>query len=220
MNNTKSYQEKLPKIVGEIIRKFTDNECVLIKKKLDTKNNKPLNCHYNVDNQIKSNGGTCVNGWLLTNAAELTNIGLWRWTHHSIWQTETGELYDITKEMTNTRDYSPFVTDNNRKIDLINGIAYNDIVIFEKEDLARHYADGMGFEVNTGTVFWILSDLTKIRETKIYNGQYRYIRPEFPANYKQLEIDFKVTVKDEKLSSLTENDIVDPNMLFEYSFHT
>jgi hypothetical protein len=219
MNNTKSYQEKLPKIVGENIRKFTGNECVLVKKKLDTSNNQPLNCHNNVDIQVKSYGGTCINGWLLSKVAALTNIGLWRWTYHSIWQTETGEIYDITKDTINTRDYSPFVLDNNRKIDLINGISYNDIVIFEKEDLAQHYADGMKIEVNTGEIFWILSDLTQIRESKIYNGQYRYIRPEFPANYKQLEIDFQVTVKDGKLSSLTGNDIADPKMLFEYSIH-
>ncbi len=217
MINVKSYHEKLPKVVGDAIKRFSNDECVLLKKKLDTRNNKALNCHYNVSQQISEQGGKCLNGWLLSKNSKLLEYGLWHWSYHSAWINSNGEAFDITIDKNNSRDFSTFVPDYTRIIDLKNGVSYNDIVIFEKTAIAQHYTEGIGFQVELGTVYWILNNLSQIRKTDDYNGKYRYLRPEFPGNSKRLERDYNVVIKDGKLTSLAGDEVVNPNMLFEYS---
>lgn len=217
MINVKPYHGKLPKIVGGAIKEFSGAECILLKKKLDTRNNKALNCHYNVNHQVAEQGGKCINGWLLSKNSKLLGYGLWHWSYHSAWLNNSGEFFDITIDKNNTREFSTFVPDYTRTIDLKNGVSYNDIVIFENTPIVEHYTEGMGFKVDLGTVYWILNNLSVIRKTNDYNGIYRYLRPEFPENAKRLETDYNMVIKDGKLTSLAGEEHIHRNMLFEYS---
>ena len=217
MTNTKPYNDKLPKAIRDGINNFTGNEAILVKQKLDTEFNRPLNCHYNVYNYIKANGGELVNGWLLSRKTNLINDGIWHWSYHSILKTSNTEYFDITKDNKNSRDYSTFVPDYNRKIDLKEGISYNDILILEHKHLTDQFNEIYNFEILDSTAYWVLNNLSRIRETSEYNGQYRFLRSEFPNNTKVLEERYRVTVVDGKLKHLDGNDEVDSNMMFEFN---
>jgi hypothetical protein len=218
MKNTLPY-DKLPALVNNGIKSLTGNSPLLVKQKLDTPNNKPLNCHYNVANQIESFGGSLLNGWLLTKKSSLVNRGIWRWTYHSVWLKTHEECYDITKDKDNSRDYSTFVPDNNRKINLKVGITYNDILIIENKELSDAYNETgiYDFEVKVGIPYWVLPDLSRIRDTKSFDGMYRLIRPEFPINSKILEEQYDLKIINGKLVSNTGTQEVNSNMLFEFS---
>ncbi len=218
MKNTLPY-DKLPALVNNGIKSLTGNNPLLVKQKLDTPNNKPLNCHYNVANQIESFGGSLLNGWLLTKKSSLVNRGIWRWTYHSVWLKTHEECYDITKDKENSRDYSTFVPDNNRKINLKVGITYNDILIIENQEFADAYNQTgiYDFEVKVGVAYWVLPDISRIRETKSFDGKYRLIRPEFPINSKMLEEQYDLKIINGKLVSNTGTQEVNSNMLFEFS---
>jgi hypothetical protein len=218
MKNTLAY-DKLPSLVNNSIKSFTGNSPLLVKQKLDTPNSKPLNCHYNVANQIELAGGSLLNGWLLTKKSSLVNRGIWRWTYHSLWLKTHEECYDITKDKENSRDYSTFVPDNNRKVNLKVGITYNDILIIENQELADAYNETgiYDFDVKIGVAYWVLPDISRIRETKSFDGKYRLIRPEFPLNSKMLEEQYDLKIINGKLVSNTGTQEVNSNMLFEFS---
>ena len=75
------------------------------------------------------------------------------------------------------------------------------------------------FNVKEGVAYWVLTNFTRIRNTTEYDGQYRFLRPEFPNNTIELENRYKVTVVDGKLKHMKGNDDaeVNANMLFEFN---
>ena len=75
------------------------------------------------------------------------------------------------------------------------------------------------FEVSEGVAYWVLSNFTRIRNATEYNGQYRFLRPEFPSNTIELENRYRVTVVDGKLKHMDDDDEaeVNANMLFEFN---
>ena len=221
MKNTLPY-DKLPTVVYNGIKSHTGNNPLLVKQKLDTPNKKPLNCHINVEKQIEQFGGSLLNGWLLTKKSSLINNGIWRWTYHSVWLKTHEECYDITKDNHNSRDFSTFVPDNSRKINLKVGITYNDILIIENQELANQYNETgiYDFEVKTEVAYWVLPDLSRIRDTKSYDGKYRLIRPEYPLNSKMLEEQYDLKIINGKLVSNTGSQEVNSNMLFEFSLNS
>lgn len=221
MKNTLPYN-KLPSLVHEAIKLHTKSSPLLVKQKLDTPNKLPLNCHTNVAKQIEDFGGSLLNGWLLTRKSKLINNGVWRWTYHSVWLKSNDECYDITKDNDNSREYSTFVPDFERNIDLKEGVTYNDIVILDSQDIVDGYNNTgiYDFEVKIGVAYWVLADLSRIRDTNSYNGQYRLIREEYPKNAKKLEDEYDLKIIDGKLVSNTGKQEVNSNMLFEYSLHS
>ena len=221
MKNTLPY-DKLPNVVNEGIKLHTGKSPILVKQKLDTPNKQPLNCHVNVTKQVEEFGGSLLNGWLLTKKSNLINNGIWRWTYHSVWLKTPDECYDITKDKDNSRDYSTFVPDSNRKINLKVGITFNDLLIIENQELVDKYNETgiYTFEVKTGTPYWVLPDLSRIRDTKTYDGKYRLIRPEYPINSKMLEEQYDLKIVNGRLVTNTGSQEVNSNMLFEYSLHS
>ncbi len=219
MTNTKPYNDKLPKVIRDGINNFAGNECVLVKQKLDTKFNRPLNCHYNVRDYVKEAGGEQINGWLLNRKSSFINEGVWHWSFHSIWKKNDAEFYDLTIDKHNSRDYSTFVPDHNRTLNLIDGVSFNDILILEHNKLTHQFNEIYDFEVKEGVAYWVLSNFTRIRNTADYNGEYRFLRPEFPGNTTELEKRYRITVVDGKLKNMDGDDDaeVNSNMLFEFN---
>lgn len=59
--------------------------------------------------------------------------------------------------------------------------------------------------------------MSRIRDTAEYDGQYRFLRPEFPNNYEFLKEKYSVEVVNGKLKSTTGEQNVHPNFLFEFN---
>ena len=215
--NTKPYTDKLPQPIRSAMKTFAKNECVLVKQKLDTTNNQALNCHYNVKQQVEERGGKVVNGWLLNKENRLISNGVWYWTFHSLWQANDSQIYDITIDNHNAREYSTFWFDENKNIDLEEGISYNDIVIFDNKNSANAFTGNCEVEVVDSKVFWTLTTMQSIRDTSNYNGQYRFLRPEFPNNFAVLKEQYNVEVVNGKLKSMTGEQGIHPNFLFEFN---
>jgi len=215
--NTKPYTERLPKSICNAMLSFANNECILVKQKLDTINNRVLNCHYNVNNQVNEFGGKAINGWLLNKESRLINNGIWYWSFHSLWQANDTEIYDITIDKHNSREFSTFWFDDKRSIDLKEGISYNDIVIFESPYSANSFNGSCDIDVIDSKVFWTLTTMQRIRDTVNYNGQYRFLRPEFPNNFAVLKEQYNVEVVNGKLKSMTGEQGIHHNFLFEFN---
>ncbi len=218
MLNIKKY-DKLPITVLSAMKDFSSDDCALVVKKLDTANNKALNCHYNVDAQVKEFGGKAVNGWLLSRTPTLINNNLYYWTFHSLWQKNDDEIYDITIDKHNARDFSTFWFDNDRRINLTDGVSYNDIVIFENKSIISRYSGICEDVISAGKVFWTLTTMDRIRSTDSYNGEYRFIRSEFPNNSKLLLEKYNLAIVDGRLKRMDGSDGVHPNCLFEFSLN-
>jgi hypothetical protein len=218
MLNIKKY-DKLPSTVLSAMKDFSNGDCTLVVKKLDTANNKALNCHYNVDAQVNEFGGKVVNGWLLSRSSNLINNNLYYWSFHSLWQKNDDEIYDITIDKHNARDLSTFWFDNDRKINLTDGVSYNDIVIFENKSIISRYRGICEDVINVGKVFWTLTTMDRIRSIDNYNGEYRFIRAEFPKNTDLLLKQYKLAIVDGKLTATDGSDGVHPNCLFEFSLN-
>lgn len=221
MANTKLITNQLPQIISKAMKSFTKNECYSVKHKTDTPNNKPLNCHYNVVEQIKLDGGVAVNGWLLSKNSKWKNTGVWYWSYHSIWKKNDAQLYDITIDSNNDIDDNSTVwIDERRTVDLNNGVSYNDIVLFENKTSANNFRAICESGKKEGQVYWTLTDGSRIRDINSYNGEYRFIRAEFPNNIEKLKTDFNLVIDNGKLKSLVGIDAVHPNFLFEFSVGT
>ena len=59
--------------------------------------------------------------------------------------------------------------------------------------------------------------MQSIRDTTNYNGQYRFLRPEFPNNFAVLKEQYNVEVVNGKLKSMTGEQGIHPNFLFEFN---
>lgn len=217
MSNTSPYTNKLPETVRKAMHSFAKNECLLVKRKLDVSSNKANNCHYNVRDAIAREGGDVINGWLLRQHDRMLELGLWRWTFHSIWKKNDKQIYDITEDINYPNPNAIFWVDNKRLMNFEEGIAYNDIIVFETDNVAGRFDGKSESKPKSNLVYWATTDLKMLRDTDKYNGQYRYIRDEFPNNYLQMERDFNVRVVNGKLQSTVGASGVNPNILFEYS---
>lgn len=193
--NTTTYS-KLPSLVNNAMQDFAKSECVLVKK-ISSQYSKPLNCHLNVASQIKEFGGKVVNGWLLNKSSKLIGMDMWCFSFHSIWETDSGEWFDITVDTKNAREFSTFFADNNnRKIDLVNGVSYNDIVIFNNESPTNALKNGNSPYLKYGEVFWTASNMSIFKALPESNGEYRFLRKEYPNNFKLLEKQYKIKYVD------------------------
>ena len=144
---------------------------------------------------------------------------MYYWTFHSLWQKNDDEIYDITIDKHNARDFSTFWFDNDRKINLTDGVSYNDIVIFENKSIISRYRGICEDVINFGKVFWTLTTMDRIRSSDNYNGEYRFIRAEFPNNADLLLKQYKLAIVDGKLTATDGSDGVHPNCLFEFSLN-
>ncbi len=218
MLNIKQY-DKLPATVVNAMKEFSYGDCALVAKKLDTANNKALNCHYNVEAQVKEFGGKAINGWLLSRTPTLINNNLYYWSFHSLWQKNNDEIYDITIDKHNARDFSTFWFDKDRTINLQDGVSYNDIVVFENKSIVSRYSGICEDIINFGKVYWTLTTMDRIRATDNYNGEYRFIRKEFPKNAELLLEKYNLAIVDGRLNKMDDSDGVHPNCLFEFSLN-
>jgi hypothetical protein len=78
--------------------------------------NGPLgHCYWNVDDEVRLNGGEMVLGWQILQWPGLFVQAL----HHALWKTPDGQLFDVTvKYATDKQIFSTFIIDDSQKINL------------------------------------------------------------------------------------------------------
>lgn len=215
--NTKPYSHRLTKAVVEAMRDFTKGECLLVQRDRNTPHCKPMNCHLNVQAQIASFGGRTINGWLLDRSPTFQRIGASHWSFHSIWEAPNGDWLDPTIDRNNNREYSTFWPDHDRRINLVEGLSYNDIVIFESKR-ALDLLDLSSQSIEPQRVYWTARGFSMFRSHRDHSGRYRYLRDEFPHNLARLKDDYGVRLVNGKLIRDGEGDgFVSSEIFFDYS---
>ncbi|MDE2057168.1 MAG: hypothetical protein KGI88_08100 [Betaproteobacteria bacterium] len=221
MYKSKIYSNKLPKNIRQPLLKFADNECYLVRKFTDDigLENRSGNCHANVQSYVNALGGEMVNGWLLSRNKRFREVGLWTWVFHSVWLTDENELLDVTEnECYETNTFTTFIPDSTRKVDLNEGISYNNIVIIENEAFAKHYSNSINTDIEVNKIYWVTSDISMVRELSEHNGQYRLLQNQFKNNQKLFLEKYGIAIKNNKLVTTTiANDFFESDAFFDFS---
>ena len=174
----KRYSDKVPLIVRHAMAQCTQEDCYLVKRRIRGLTGAGVqgNCHLNVQRWVDSVGGERVPGWLLYRNRRTLNSGIWVWSFHSVWRTPEGETVDVTQD--ETYSGSEFTTvwfDKTRDIDLVQGMNYNNVVVFERESTVAALTQTLGFTVTVGTPYWTTRRLDRTLSIDQHSGQYRWV---------------------------------------------
>lgn len=223
MFNAKNYTDKLPKTIRQPLQQFAENDCLLVKRWSDDSGleTKQGNCHINVKGYVDALGGKMVNGWLLCRDNKLMNVGVWVWSFHSVWLTKENELLDVTDdERYKNNAFTTFIPDEARKVNLDEGINYNNIVIFDNEAIAKHYGNSIGVEIKPGVIYWISDDMLRVKELTQHSGQYRWLHDEYKHNHSLLLQKYGIAIIDDRMVKTgAANDRISADLLFDFSLN-
>ena len=176
MLDTTSYTDKLTPQLNDLLKSFTGNECIMVRKikDKDSLKGKAGNCHINVRNYIDKFGGSSVSGWLLNRIPNLIDRGMYVWSFHSVWLKPDGKLCDVTEDRHYIgRDKSIFIPDNKRIPDLIEGTSYNNFLVFTDNPFAEHYGRSIGTELSSYNLYWCDTVMTRLIDIDSHSGVYR-----------------------------------------------
>jgi len=217
----KNYSDKLPRAIKKPLEDFARNNCVLVKKNtIDFGiDNTALNCHQNVNKYVEKLGGQIINGWLLYRNKQFLNMGIWIWRFHSVWLNKENELIDVTYDpQYASNSFTTFLLDSERKVDLKEGIAFNNIVIFENQSFASFYGEKLGLDIKSNIVYWTDESISRFKLLSEHSGQYRWLFDEYPINSKLLKDSYGVEIIDNKLIAQNDSNLVDSsNIIFDFS---
>ena len=191
----KHYGAKLPSKVNELMYKFTGNFSFEVKKLNDDVGftQKSGNCHFNVLEHVKAYGGKAVNGWLLGSSGQTSKMGMWVWSFHSIWETAEGLWIDVTLDKNYVyKSRTVFCADKYRKIDLEEGISFNNIFMTSSAEFAQKYTEFCGTKINNREIYWGNDDFTSLRKLSDHTGHYRWLGGEYIKNLAILEEKFNL----------------------------
>jgi len=200
--NAKLYNDRLPLIISDAMKDFTSENCYLIKRRVNTTliESAPLECHANVNAAVAKNGGEIINGWLLYKRRDLLDLSVYMWSFHSILQTAEGDLFDITYDQCYANnEYSTFWFDKSRKVDLTEGINYNNIVVIASTDSASKLGAANGINLNVGEPYWTTSNMKLTLPIKEHCGKYRWLTNNYPNNINRFESEFDIKIINGKL---------------------
>ena len=205
MLDTTSYSDKLPESLNQALKSFTGGECVMVRKIKDKDKDKlktkTRNCHLNVKNYIDAHGGSSVSGWLLQRYPLFNERGGYTWSFHSVWQKPDGKLVDVTDDVNyEGRDKSIFVPDSTRVPDLVEGLSYNNFMVFTEAAFAAHYGNTIGKQIEINTVYWSDEAGIRLMDVERHSGVYRLLAPQYTENYKRLCDEYDLEIINGKLS--------------------
>ncbi|MEI7532561.1 MAG: hypothetical protein WCK52_11595 [Betaproteobacteria bacterium] len=201
------YNSKLPpKILQPLLEFSQSNECFLIPRNLDRSVfNTEFECHGNVSAQVKTESGKQIFGWALVRNKKLFRKGIWVFSFHSVWLCPEGHLIDITIDMENPEDFTVFIPDSTRSVDLVKGITYHDLFITEEfapvaPKLVAKY------NLRPHKLYWSLNNLTGFQSLESSNGQAYLLNGLYLENEEKLFQEYSVkVVNGELISSIKEN---------------
>lgn len=191
----KHYGAKLPPKVNELMYGFTGNFCFEVKKLVDDLGliQQAGNCHFNVLEHVKKFGGKAVNGWLLGSNGKAIKNGMWVWSFHSIWETAEGLWIDVTLDKHNeNKSRTVFCQDKYRKINLEEGISYNNIFMLSSNSFAEKYTEYFGTKINNREIYWSNDDFSIFRTLNDHSGQYHWLGEGYGKNFALLEEKYNI----------------------------
>jgi hypothetical protein len=189
MFGSKIYTNKIPKTVRLAMHKFTNAECILVKRKdNDFAQNAALNCHQNVATLAEELNGEMKNGWLLYRSRMLMNMGVWVWCFHSVLKTAENKLIDVTKDkMYETNNYSTFWYDTSRTANVQRGTAYNNIMVIDNQRAVDLFNAEYGCDLKVGVVYWTSNCMRFFKKLNEHNGVYKALGAEYEQNLTELK---------------------------------
>ena len=189
MFGSKIYTDKIPKTVRFAMRKFTNAECILVKRKdNDYLQNAALNCHKNVANLAKEINGEIKNGWLLYRNRAMIDSGIWVWCFHSVLKTADSKLIDVTKDKTYTNNnFSTFWYDTSRTANVEKGTAYNHIIVIDNQVVADRFNATYGCDLKVGEVYWTSNCIRFFKKLNEHSGVYKALGAEYEQNLIELK---------------------------------
>lgn len=225
MNDTTSYADKLPPSLNDVLKKFAGNECVMVRyvKGKDKPKAKAGNCHINVKACIDKFGGKSISGWILNRDTARSERGMYVWSFHSVWEMPDGKWVDVTEDKHYVgRDKSIFVPDAYRLPDLVEGISFNNFIVFTEPKFAAHYGNHLGVELITNKVYWTDRVMLRVLDTEQHDGAYRLIGPEYPSNLQAMCEEYELDIVNGKPvpkpgSKYESRGAFPMKMLFDYS---
>ena len=223
MLDTTSYADKLTPELNALLKSFAGSDCIMVRKikPKEAINGKAGNCHLNVKQYVDKNGGTSVSGWLLNRLPMLMDKGLYVWSFHSVWLKPDGKLADVTDDKHYIgRDKTIFVPDTQRKPDLLEGLSFNNFLVFTERAFAEHYGRSIGKEIKVNTLYWCDTVMTRLLDIDEHSGVYRLLTPEYKDNLTRMCEEYELEIVNGKPvpKSGSKYETGFPvNMVFDYS---
>jgi len=187
---TIKYNNKIPARVRSAMEEFTSNNCFLVRNKRDLPPYSRLagNCHANVENHVDNFGGSRLSGWLLQRTPELIRHGIWMWAFHSVWKSPEGVVFDVTDdELYKGAEYKTVWLDAHRDPNLVEGLNFNNVIVFEKSDAARSLSSDFRTQIDVGVLYWTTPKMDIILPINSHSGIYRWLNSQFPKNIELFE---------------------------------
>lgn len=203
MLDTTSYTDKLPFQLNEILKAFTGSECVMVRKIKDNDKRKIKNisasasgnCHLNVKAYIDKFGGKAQCGWLLSRVPKLLEREMYVWNFHSAWLTPDNKLLDVTNDKYYIgRDKTIFVADTQRVADIVEGLSYNNFIVFTNSNVVRQYGDAVDLPLELYKQYWCDNTLRRFIPIDEHTGVYRLINKEYTNNLKKMCEEYEVDI--------------------------
>lgn len=226
MLDTTSYADKLTPSLNTLLTSFAGSECLMVRKikDKDSIKGKAGNCHINVKQYVDKHGGSSVSGWLLNRIPRLIERGMYVWSFHSVWLKPDGKLVDVTDDKHYVgRDKTIFIPDTVRVPDLVEGLSYNNFLVFTERAFAEHYGNSIGKQVITNTIYWCDSVMTRLIGLDEHSGVYRLLSSEYPNNEKRMCDEYELDIVDGRPVPRPGSKFqhaVPTNMIFDYSIST
>ena len=228
MQDTTSYADKLPPSLNQVLKTFTNSECVMVRKikAKDSIYSKVRNCHLNVKSYIEKFGGSSVSGWLLLRNTMQSDRGMYAWSFHSVWQKPDGKWLDVTEDKNYLgRDKSIFIPDSQRLLDFAQGLSYNNFMVFTEPKFAAYYGNSIGVQLLTDKVYWSDTVMMRVMDTEQHSGIYRLLTPDYPNNLKMLCDEYELEIVNGKPKAKPGSRLDGASgfplkMIFDYSIST
>jgi len=210
--NLRRYNDKVPSSVKIAMEQFTGNNCYLVPRDLakSKEMNSEGNCHSNVASFIQANSGTYQRGWLLA------RMGVYVWSFHTVWVSNESKTLDITADIHyKGAAYSTVWYDDIREPDLVYGVNYNNIIIYETEAIAAMFSSVIGKTINAGELYWTTRKMNRVLPLSEHNGQYRWIDGEWLNNRLLVEQQYDCRIEGGRLVGKQANEL-DEAIFFDF----
>lgn len=187
------HTKKIKKHTAKAMRDFTGGECYKVKRRLrgKTSNNTELMCHNNVQYWVDRIGGKRIEGWKKQYSdKDVERVGYSHWMWHSIWETPEGKWVDVTavRKKDDRREHIVFWHDRRRATDLKDGVIYNNIAVFEKQEVANRVNFEYSTSLRRGNVYWNSEGKTRtlFKSINNFDGRCLLLSDDYPSNKEHL----------------------------------
>jgi hypothetical protein len=145
-------------------------------------------------------------------------MGMWVWSFHSVWETAEGLWIDVTLDKSyEHKGRTVFCADKYRKIDLEEGVSFNNIFMTSSAEFAEKYAEFSNTKINNREIYWGNDDFSTLRTLKEHTGQYRWLGGEYKKNLSILQEKYNIIFNKDGAVDLTNINGTIEDAYFDFS---